>query len=66
MKKRRKSTVASNSKSLPTLESLTYGTEYWAQRTVEERWAAVELMRRIKYGPAATERMKKVLKVVKR
>jgi hypothetical protein len=51
----------------PTRESLSYGTEYWATRTPEERLAAMELMRRINYGAAATARMDKtVFEVVKR
>jgi hypothetical protein len=49
-----------------TLDTMTSDTAYWAERTLEERLAALELMRRIKYGPAATRRMKKVLEIVTR
>jgi len=30
-----------------TLDMMTSNTDYWAERTPEERWAALELMRRI-------------------
>jgi hypothetical protein len=49
-----------------TLDTMTSDTDYWAERSPEERWAALELLRRINYGAAATGRMKKILKVVKR
>ena len=37
---------------------------YWHSRTPEERLRHVELLRRIAYGPAATERIERVLEVV--
>ena len=40
---------------------------YWHSRTPAERWAAIEQMRRINYGEhAATQRLQRVLEVVKR
>jgi hypothetical protein len=38
---------------------------YWQSKTPEERMAALEYMRRMADGPAATARIKKVLEVVK-
>ena len=37
---------------------------YWASKTVEERLAAIEVMRRMAYGDAATGRLQRVLEVV--
>lgn len=48
------------------LKTLTSDTDYWAERTPGERWAAVELMRRINYGAAATRRLQRVLEIAKR
>lgn len=39
--------------------------EYWWSRTPEERFQEMERLRRIKYGYKATERIKKVLEIVK-
>ena len=40
---------------------------FWHSRTPAERWAAIEQMRRINYGEhAATERLQRLLEVVKR
>jgi hypothetical protein len=39
--------------------------EYWKSKTPLERWEHVELLRRINYGKAATERMRKVLTIIK-
>jgi hypothetical protein len=39
--------------------------EYWLSRPVEERLRALERLRRICYGPAATARIQRVLDVVK-
>jgi hypothetical protein len=36
---------------------------YWLSRSPEERWEAIELMRRINYGDAATGRLQRVLAV---
>jgi hypothetical protein len=36
---------------------------YWFSRTPQERLAALELMRRINYGPAAAGRLLRVLEV---
>lgn len=49
-----------------TLDTMTSDTDYWAERTPDERWAALELMRRINYGAAATARLQRVLEVVER
>jgi hypothetical protein len=38
---------------------------YWHSRTPAERLIHVERLRRIKYGPAALERMARVLEVVR-
>jgi hypothetical protein len=37
---------------------------YWHSRTPEERLQHAEMLRRINYGAAATERIKRVLEVV--
>jgi hypothetical protein len=37
---------------------------YWMQQTPQARLRAMELMRRINYGKAATERLQRVLEVV--
>ncbi|HEY3174226.1 MAG TPA: hypothetical protein VGK94_00535 [Candidatus Polarisedimenticolia bacterium] len=39
---------------------------YWHSKTPEERLQAVELMRRIVYGDAASERIKRVFEVTRR
>jgi hypothetical protein len=39
--------------------------EYWLSRTPEDRWEALELLRRINYGAAATGRLKRVLTVAR-
>ena len=39
---------------------------YWATRTVEERLEAIEVMRRIAYGDAASGRLQRVFEVVQR
>jgi hypothetical protein len=39
--------------------------EYWLSRPVEERLRALEFLRRICYGAAATARIQRVLEVVK-
>lgn len=49
-----------------TLETMTDDTAYWATQTPEARLAAVELLRRINYGPAACGRLQRVLEVVER
>ena len=36
---------------------------YWASRTPAERMAHLELLRRINYGDAATERLQRVLEI---
>jgi hypothetical protein len=36
---------------------------YWFSRTPQERLAALELMRRINYGPSAAGRLQRVLEV---
>jgi hypothetical protein len=40
--------------------------EYWLSKTPRERLEAVELMRHIVYGDAASGRMKRVLEVIQR
>jgi hypothetical protein len=37
---------------------------YWFSRTPQERLAALELMRRITYGPAASGRLQRILEVI--
>jgi hypothetical protein len=37
---------------------------YWHSRTPQERIAHMELLRRINYGPKATERLQRILEVV--
>lgn len=39
--------------------------EYWLSRTPEERLRHMELLRRLNYGPRATERLQRVLRVTK-
>lgn len=39
---------------------------YWLSRTPEERLRHVETLRRMNYGDKATERLQKVIEVVKR
>ena len=39
---------------------------YWARQTPQARLRALELLRRINYGSAATERMQKIFEVVTR
>jgi hypothetical protein len=36
---------------------------HWLSRPPDERWEAIELMRRINYGPAAAGRLQRVLEV---
>ncbi|MEX2218111.1 MAG: hypothetical protein WD749_05070 [Phycisphaerales bacterium] len=36
---------------------------YWADKTAEERMSALEYLRRMAYGSAATERLQRVLTV---
>jgi hypothetical protein len=40
--------------------------EYWLSRTPEERVEAVEILRRQFYGVAATARLQRVVRVIKR
>lgn len=49
-----------------TLDALTDDSTYWATQTPQARLAALELMRRINYGHAATGRLQRVLEVVER
>lgn len=49
-----------------TLGTMTDDSTYWATQTPEARLAALELMRRINYGYAATGRLQRVLEVVER
>ncbi len=37
--------------------------EYWLSRTPHERLRHMELLRRINYGPRATERLQRVLEI---
>ena len=39
--------------------------EYWLSRTPQERLAHIEKLRRINYGNKATERLQRVLEVIK-
>ena len=39
--------------------------EYWRSKSPKERLEALELMRRLHYGERATERLQRVLTVVK-
>lgn len=49
-----------------TLDTMTDDSAFWAKQTPEARLAALELMRRINYGHAATGRLQRVLEVVER
>ena len=40
--------------------------EYWLSRTPYERLQYMELLRRINYGPDATTRLQRVLKIAER
>lgn len=40
--------------------------EYWLSRTPEERLRHAEILRRMNYGHRATERLSRVLEIVKR
>lgn len=49
-----------------TLDTMTDNSVYWAKQAPEARLAALELMRQINYGTAATGRLQRVLEVVER
>jgi len=49
-----------------TLDTMIDDFAFWATQTPEARLAALELMRRINYGYAATGRLQRVLEVVER
>lgn len=38
--------------------------EYWRNTTVKERLRHIERLRRINYGPRATERLQRVIRIV--
>lgn len=40
-------------------------TEYWRNSTVEQRLQHIERLRRINYGVRATERLQRIIRVVK-
>lgn len=52
--------------SVESLDAMTPDIDYWLSRSVDERFAALQFLRLLNYGPAAAGRLQRVLEVVTR